>query len=641
MKLNAQWRTVCTVWMAGMIGLVGVATMAADRQTGVALPKLTAQERLFATTLDVMDAPDGIGDQSPSRVVAQIIDYVFYQWAEYDLVIDNKTGFCVYLQAPRRAALSREEAQTLLAASRRWLEQAPVSPEYTELDANDPRLDVPPRMPALFEEPPVTDMVIEEDVSKRLDTGKPLSGEAPVVDATMTVFPSTVIGTDDRVRVTNTTNFPWNTICYMGMSFASGNYRGSAGLISPYCALTCAHNVYEQSSSTWASNVLIAAGQRQDTAGGTVIRPYGTRNSFRLRGNSVYVKSNGGFEYDYAAVHFETPFTGISTFMPLLFDHIPEFINLAGYPRVVRGESNSQGMWHSADPVVGVAGANDRILRYLADTSGGNSGGPVWRYIAPDTRHIVAIHVAGSTDYNLGARLVSQNQHIVVPWMQWTPATPSPANHTFTNATPIAESVGSTNGTNEGATKEPGEPDHAGNAGGQSVWWRWTAPDTGEVTIDTFDSDFDTLLAAYEGVAVDSLTTVASNDDADGTFQSQIVFDAVHGVTYHIAVDGYNGAFGNIALQWKMIKEYSVILDRQGGSGGSGSVTATYGSPMPPAIAPMKTGYTFAGYFDQPGGGGARYYHASMASARDWDKAADATLYAYWKQFAGLLIRMR
>ena len=50
-------------------------------------------------------------------------------------------------------------------------------------------------------------------------------------------------------------------------------------------------------------------------------------------------------------------------------------------------------------------------------------------------------------------------------------------------------------GTNVGATKETGEPDHAGNVGGASVWCRWVAPADGTVTFDTFGSNYDTLLA--------------------------------------------------------------------------------------------------------------------------------------------------
>ena len=96
------------------------------------------------------------------------------------------------------------------------------------------------------------------------------------------------------------------------------------------------------------------------------------------------------------------------------------------------------------------------------------------------------------------------------------------------------------------ATKEPGEPDHAGNLGGKSVWWKWTAPRTGRVQLDTLGSSFDTLLAvytgvSYTGVSVANLTEVASNDDLELTknqYHSSLVFDAVQDETYYIAVDG-------------------------------------------------------------------------------------------------------
>jgi len=77
-------------------------------------------------------------------------------------------------------------------------------------------------------------------------------------------------------------------------------------------------------------------------------------------------------------------------------------------------------------------------------------------------------------------------------------------------------------------------------------------------------------------------------------------------------------------------RQYSVTFDRQGGSGGSSSVTATYDSHMPSASAPSRTGHTFGGYFDQTNGNGTRYYNANMSSARTWNKTQNATLYAYW-----------
>ncbi len=75
---------------------------------------------------------------------------------------------------------------------------------------------------------------------------------------------------------------------------------------------------------------------------------------------------------------------------------------------------------------------------------------------------------------------------------------------------------------------------------------------------------------------------------------------------------------------------YTVTLDKQSGTGGTGSVTATYDSAMPSAEAPSKTGYTFGGYFTETNGSGTQYYNADMSSAHIWDIAADQTLYAKW-----------
>src|SRR6266851_1725342 len=88
-----------------------------------------------------------------------------------------------------------------------------------------------------------------------------------------------------------------------------------------------------------------------------------------------------------------------------------------------------------------------------------------------------------------------------------------PANDAFASAQSISGSSGTVTGTSSGATKESGEPNHAGNAGGHSVWYRWVAPASTSVAIDTVGSSFDTLLAVYTGTSVSALTAVASNDD--------------------------------------------------------------------------------------------------------------------------------
>ena len=93
------------------------------------------------------------------------------------------------------------------------------------------------------------------------------------------------------------------------------------------------------------------------------------------------------------------------------------------------------------------------------------------------------------------------------------------------------------------------EPRHAGQRGRKSVWWNWTAPSTGRLTIATTTSTFDTLLGIYTGSFVDSLTRIGSNDDESRSLRtSRVTISVVAGTIYRIAVDGYQGAQGSIRL---------------------------------------------------------------------------------------------
>jgi subtilisin family serine protease len=129
----------------------------------------------------------------------------------------------------------------------------------------------------------------------------------------------------------------------------------------------------------------------------------------------------------------------------------------------------------------------------------------------------------------------------------------APANDEFADAVQLGGAdVARSDDTNVGATKEAGEPNHAGNQGGASIWYRWDAPASGMVIVDTLGSDFDTTLAVYTGNAVDGLKEVASNDDAGSQAQSKISFEATTNTTYRIAVDGHNYGFGHGATTDKV-----------------------------------------------------------------------------------------
>lgn len=132
---------------------------------------------------------------------------------------------------------------------------------------------------------------------------------------------------------------------------------------------------------------------------------------------------------------------------------------------------------------------------------------------------------------------------------------PEEQNDKFIKAIELRQSSGSTIGSNTNAGKESGEPFHGGNSGGRSVWWRWTAPANGQLSVNTATSSFDTLLAIYEGISVGDLTLVAENNDYGATYQSAVNFAVQQARTYHIAVDGHDGASGSIALQWNLTQD--------------------------------------------------------------------------------------
>jgi subtilisin family serine protease len=128
-----------------------------------------------------------------------------------------------------------------------------------------------------------------------------------------------------------------------------------------------------------------------------------------------------------------------------------------------------------------------------------------------------------------------------------------PANDKFTRAREVTVSAtqeAGVGGSNVGATKEVGEPDHNGGADHRStVWFRFTAPVSGPITIDTEGSPLaDTVLAVYTGAAVDALTAVASDDDGGSGLWSRATFDMVAGTSYNVVVSGFGGAVGRYRL---------------------------------------------------------------------------------------------
>ena len=83
--------------------------------------------------------------------------------------------------------------------------------------------------------------------------------------------------------------------------------------------------------------------------------------------------------------------------------------------------------------------------------------------------------------------------------------------------------------------------------------------------------------------------------------------------------------------KWE-IGTYEITLDLQQGTGGTQTISATFGSEMPAIITPTREGYLFNGYYDQTGGKGTKYYNETGKNIKNWNKGS-ATLYAYWVSY--------
>ena len=132
----------------------------------------------------------------------------------------------------------------------------------------------------------------------------------------------------------------------------------------------------------------------------------------------------------------------------------------------------------------------------------------------------------------------------------------SPANDDLENAIVMQSPDEDFTGLNNiNATTEADEPfiSLPIPALGSTVWFRLDSTQTGTWNLDTFGSDFDTILHVFEDTPTFS-SLIVSNNDAGGGQQSEVSLDIVAGTTYYVRVSGRRsggvgrGAEGNYQL---------------------------------------------------------------------------------------------
>jgi VWFA-related protein len=383
---------------------------------------------LPAETLGVADCPADLLPRRPDRRVLQVIQNVLFTWEEHDLA---SGAFCVVVRRPFEEVLSVENARVLLTASGAWVQDLDAALEALEMPATSPE-GVRGTVPA-----PVAGAAVAVD---RGVVGRVGGGAAPPAEGEETTrrvrpLPSpalinhpggSVIGPrDERALVGDTAAFPFRVIAFLRGTLARGGYRATGFLVSPYMVLTNAHVVWDDGADRFVASMEIRPGSASATP----------RSAVRFATNSSYVATRK-IEFDYGAAFFDTPFPGITTFMPLVFDANPAAnsqVTIAGFPGQVRG-ADTTAMWADTDVVTAVQGG---VLRYKVDTSSGNSGSPVGR-VAGGQVQAVAIHSHGDpvNDANSGVLFTSRNFDLISEWLAWRPQTPTGLNLTVNQVDP-------------------------------------------------------------------------------------------------------------------------------------------------------------------------------------------------------------
>ncbi|MBR8829228.1 MAG: hypothetical protein DSM107014_15240 [Gomphosphaeria aponina SAG 52.96 = DSM 107014] len=126
-----------------------------------------------------------------------------------------------------------------------------------------------------------------------------------------------------------------------------------------------------------------------------------------------------------------------------------------------------------------------------------------------------------------------------------------PDNDFWADAIELTGTEGAVTGDNVFALSEEGELGQSGEI--NSVWWKYTPVKDTQLTVDTNGSNFDTYTSVFTGNGIGSLIPIVQTDN------SEVIFEASAGTTYHISVDGYSDAQGEIVLNYQSSVEQPEI----------------------------------------------------------------------------------
>ncbi|MBI2946819.1 MAG: immunoglobulin domain-containing protein [Verrucomicrobia bacterium] len=353
---------------------------------------------------------------------------------------------------------------------------------------------------------------------------------------------------------------------FTGLIIANADRFGSGAVIGhPNIVLSCAHVPYDADFdlNPWLGPVYWIwkphGSDFQNWPTAKKFRGYAKFSGYQFISETSTVDHPGKRIFDFVAYYaFENLAAGayggawtngvavLNTLAPKMATGYPSGLYAEGHPDAYK--MHVTGPFYTP---LGVGQGPSMIVDGVASGSG-NSGGPLWvqdsvsgAWLAAGVVITKANKLEGASINGLGVRALDADA-----WSLITEALGAapPPNDNFAGKISLAGIPISVTGSNLGAGKESGEPDHAEQVGGKSIWWTWTAPASQRVTIDTVGSSFDTVLAVYTGSTLSNLNPVESHFGNLEHNWSRVTFSASSGTTYHIVVDAYASVGGDVVL---------------------------------------------------------------------------------------------
>jgi len=217
-----------------------------------------------------------------------------------------------------------------------------------------------------------------------------------------------ILGDDERVRIDDTSAFPWRAIAWLELFDEGGQPSGhcTGTLIGPDALLTAAHCLWNRDTGAFVRDIAVVPGKSGD------LEPFGFEWALNWWVPDAYIDSGGSDLWDWGVVKLNADGLGqsvgwfqVAQLTTATLSRIDFQPAIVGYPADKEGDDAST-MWGGIKDEFLRVGPHD--LFHEIDTFPGESGSAIFSANTSDMGIfglIVGVHTTGGAAVNRGSRI--------------------------------------------------------------------------------------------------------------------------------------------------------------------------------------------------------------------------------------------